>query len=57
MIDINLLRNNIDEVESRLNSRGLRLIKKVLSNLKTKEEICKLRSRSFKNQGMTFLKK
>ena len=28
MIDINLLRNNIDEVESRLNSRGFKIDKK-----------------------------
>ena len=27
MIDINLLRNNIDEVESRLNSRGFKIDK------------------------------
>jgi len=29
MIDINLLRNNIDEVESRLNSRGFKINKKI----------------------------
>ena len=30
MIDINLLRNNIDEVESRLNSRGFKIDKNLL---------------------------
>ena len=29
MIDINLLRNNIDEVESSLNSRGFKINKKI----------------------------
>ncbi len=29
MIDINLLRNNIDEVESKLNLRGFKIDKKI----------------------------
>ena len=37
MIDINLLRNNIDEVESRLNSRGFKIDKKSVEKIKKQE--------------------
>ena len=57
MIDINLLRNNIDEVESRLNSRGFKIDKKILLTLKINEKICKSRSKSSKNQETISLKK
>ena len=38
MIDINLLRNNIDEVESRLNSRGFKIDKKNFIDLENKRK-------------------
>ena len=38
MIDINLLRNNIDEVESRLNSRGFKIDKKSFIDLENKRK-------------------
>mgnify|MGYP001290842408 FL=1 len=38
MIDINLLRNNIDEVESRLNSRGFKIDKKKFIDLENKRK-------------------
>jgi seryl-tRNA synthetase len=38
MIDINLLRNNIDEVESRLNSRGFKIDKKYFIDLENKRK-------------------
>lgn len=57
MIDINLLRNNIDEVESKLSHRALNWIRKFLRNLKTKEKICKLKFKSFSNQEMISQKK
>ena len=38
MIDINLLRNNIDEVESRLNSRGFKIDKKSFISLENERK-------------------
>ena len=38
MIDINLLRNNIDEVESKLNLRGFKIDKKIFIDLESKRK-------------------
>ena len=43
MIDINLLRNNIDEVESRLNSRGFKIDKKSFIDLENERRNLKIK--------------
>ena len=57
MIDINLLRNNIDEVESRLNSRGFKIDKKSFIDLENERRNLQVKVQEFQESRNDLSKK